>query len=253
MSKEILLGFLEDAKNDYRNTAAVAAILDQLVSIVEEHYNKPIPTQVHIKCPPAIVELATKMESPDYRNQLEQARRNCDHFASLHSEISVKYAEVCKKNEMCLNDLDEQEEELDKLKKQIEELKTEKQVILVENQRVDKLNRDLQKEKFDLQEQKNNVSEMFEAANKKQKELQNKLNFIDQDYVQLQRSLNHLKETCKGQDVQYNLLQQGYNEVAEERDQFQEQVKNLQTINEELKQTNEEQTYLKSKRHEKRT
>ena len=62
MSKEILLGFLEDAKNDYRNTAAVAAILDQLVSIVEEHYNRPPPTQVTMQCPPAIVKLANEME-----------------------------------------------------------------------------------------------------------------------------------------------------------------------------------------------
>lgn len=298
MSKEILLGFLEDAKNDYRNASAVTAIINQLVSIVEEHYNKPIPTQVTMQCPPAIVQLANEMESQipqdmkdkitqleihvfseqsknqelrkqkakitemfettreenkkrqqklqiasnDYyssiedvikqrdklKNRLEQARRNCDYFVSLHSEISVRYEEVCKKNENLLNMLAEQKEEIDKLKNQIKELKTEKQVILVENQRVDKLNRDLQKEKFDLQEQRNNVSEMFDLANKKQKELQIKLNVVNQDYVQLQRSLNHLKETRNGQDAQYNLLQQGYNEVAEERDKLQEQKEVLQ-------------------------
>jgi chromosome segregation ATPase len=262
MSKAILIGYLTDSKREAKNSAVLTSILNQLTSIVEEHYDKPPPTQVHIKCPPAIVELATKMEPQiDYKSELEQVQRNCNTIASLHSDLSAKYEEVCKKNEICLNDLDEQEEELDKFKKQVEELETTKQILLVENQRVDKLNRDLQLENValindkelvlktnnDLQEQKKNVSEMFEAANEKQKELQTKLKQINEDYVHLQRSYNHLKETRKAQDVQYNLLQQSYDEVCNERDQLQEQVKNLQATNEELKQMNEEHTYLKSK------
>lgn len=287
MSKEILLGYLTDAKKECRNTAVLHAIIDQLISIVEEHYNKPIPTQ----CPPAIVKLANEMESQisqDVKNKITQleihvfseqsknqelreqkakitemfeaAREEIkklkkklqiasnDYFSSTedivkqrdelknhslvvaarNSELATKYEEVCKKNEVCLNDLDDQKEELDKLKNQIKELKTKKQVLLVENERVDKRNIELEKDKFDLQEQKKNVSEMFEAANEKQKELQIKLNVVNQDYVQLQRSHNNLKETSKGQEVQYNLLQQSYDEVCNERNKLFEEKEVLQ-------------------------